>query len=93
MDTFVRFSLWQEKQQLYVECHNGEDVERPVLDYLTGCEPYCHCSVRVSIENAVATKDLNMGFGYHYKDIVASGHLLYTSRFMSITGILSMYKK
>ena len=40
-------------------------------EYLTEYEPYCRRWVQISKEDAIKIKNLDMGFGYHFHDIIA----------------------
>jgi hypothetical protein len=78
------------KKSFYVDGHEREDVvaNRKTFcrEYLTEYEPYCHRWVQISKEDAAAIKDLDVGFGYHYHNIIAGKdyiefHVDYWNRF------------
>ena len=68
------------KKSFYVDGHERDDVvaNRAAFcrRYLTEYEPYCRRWVQLSIIEATTIKDLDVGFGYSYFDIVANKEMV-----------------
>jgi hypothetical protein len=64
------------RKSFYVDGHERDDVVanriRFCKNYLTELEPYCNRWIQVSISEAMTVKDLDIGLGHSYFDIIGN---------------------
>jgi hypothetical protein len=68
------------KKSFYVDGHERDDVVTNRTEfckrYLTEYEPYCKRWVQLPLVEATSIRDIDIGFGYTYFDIIADKHMI-----------------